>query len=221
MDSNDGKRWDAATARGFLQVNCGNVDGVPTYIPEVMEMVDANAEEDFYLLPGGLVGRKELIQRFPFASIGTTPERVFDRLGFCSTADCGLEMHPVQFLKGRREIWTESDHLWRAGDGWEDFRALVRTVRGFSSVLALGDIDEDTRIRGVMLGMRQMTLALTDAAPAPEPIAPAPTAPAPTDATAAPAPTDATAPTAAPAPDLQKVIRGIHVIAEWAAHNTG
>lgn len=175
-------RWTAQQAQQYLMLNGGVVDGKALWNPEILFEIDTRADEHLFLMEDGIVGRGALMAAHPFGSVGQTPERVFDKLGFlCDERDETLELHTALDLMHMREKITEhqtvieSKSLWRAGEGWSNFKNLVGTIRGFSSALALTDgnpfdrTSEDKQIRVFMKGMAKMTgLLLTDGSEADE-----------------------------------------------------
>jgi hypothetical protein len=169
-------RWTAQQAQQYLMLNGGVVDGKALWNPEILFEIDTRADEHLFLMEDGIVGRGALMAAHPFGSVGQTPERVFDKLGFlCDERDETLELHTALDLMHMRDkiaenqTVIESKSLWRAGEGWSNFKNLVGTIRGFSSALALTDgnpfdrTSEDKQIRVFMKGMAKMTgLLLTD-----------------------------------------------------------
>ena len=168
----DDDAWSAEMADDFLHRNGGEdgTDVVP--VPEIMSVIDRKAEEPFFLLESGIAGRGALMRRFPFGAIGTTPEAVFDRVGFFVDKDGTFEMHRVLGSKDMREQiralphmkFLPANNLYVHGKGWKDFQSMAGTLRAFSSVLRLTDARDDwdspeaenARIRGVMKGLAAM-----------------------------------------------------------------
>ncbi len=172
-----GQKWTAGQAQSYLQLNGGFVDGRPLWHPDILFQIDMRAEEHFFLMPDGITGRTALMKAQPFDAVGQTPERVFEKLGFlCDESDGTIELHTARELHELRATLSpgsdvvESKNLWRAGEGWENFRSLVGTVRGFTNALALTDgsdfgrASEDKQIKVFMRGMAKMSgLLLADA----------------------------------------------------------
>jgi len=164
--------WSAEMADDFLRRNGGENDSDVVPIPEVMFVIEQKAEENFFLLEGGVAGRRALMRRFPFDAIGTTPEAVFDRVGFFIDTDGTFEMHRILDIEElNRQIEASPDLTFRPakrlrihGRRWKDFQSMAGTLRAFSSVLSIADASddwntpeaEDARIRGVMKGMAAM-----------------------------------------------------------------
>ena len=172
----DDDEWSADMADDFLRRNGGENGSDVVPIPEIMFAIDRKAEEHLFLLEGGISGRTALMRRFPFSSIGTTPEAVFDRVGFFVDGDGTFEMHRIlDFEELKRQIEAAPDMRFRR---WKDFQSMAGTLRAFSSVLSITDASddwdtpeaEDARIRGVMKGMAAMASGtlLRDREPEPD-----------------------------------------------------